>query len=92
MTVRLSVVDLVRRVAVVRIADDGREEFPHVLRGTLVAMLAEPTWHVVVADERDAPPREAVREVLEQARRWADERDCRLSVAPLREARALTSR
>jgi len=90
-TVRLSVVDLVRRIAVVRVCDDGRDAFPHVLRGTLAAMLAEPTWHVVVAEERHGPPREAVCEVLDQATKWAAERGCRLSVAPLRDARGLTS-
>lgn len=90
MTVRLSDVDLVRRIAVVRIADDGRDAFPHVLRGTLAAMLAEPTWHVFVADERDGPPRDVVRAVLNQAHDWAAERDCRLSVASLKIVRTLT--
>jgi hypothetical protein len=88
LTVRLAVVDLVHRIAVVRMSDDGRAEFPHVLRGTLAAMLSEPTWHVVVAKERDGPPRQAVSAVLEQAHVWAAERGCRLSVAPLAEVRA----
>lgn len=92
MTVRLSVVDLVNRTAVVRVADDGRDEFPHVLRGTLAALFDEPTWHVVVALEQDEPVRAEVGEVLDQARRWADERDCRLSVTALRDVPAVTSR
>jgi predicted NAD/FAD-dependent oxidoreductase len=89
--VRLAVVDLVRRVAVVRVADDDRTEFPHMLRGTLAAMLSEPAWHVVVAFEDDETPRQPVAAVLEQAQAWAAERQCRLSVAPLREVPALTS-
>ena len=90
MSVRLSSVDLVRRTAVVRVADDGRDEFPHALRGTLAALFDAPTWHVVVAFERDAPVRPEVSEVLDQARGWAAERDCRLSVTPLRDVRAVT--
>lgn len=91
MTVRLASIDLVGRVAVVRVADDGRDVFPHVLRGALAAMLAEATWHVVVARESDDPLRHAVTDVLDQARRWAAERDCRLSVTRLRDLRiALT--
>lgn len=91
MTVRLATVDLVHRVAVVRVVDDGRDELPHVLRGTLAALFDEPTWHVVVAFERDGDPRPAVAAVLEQARRWADERGCRLSVTALRDVAAVTS-
>ena len=91
MTVRLLMVDLVRRTAVVRVADDGRDEFPHVLRGTLAALFDEPTWHVVVAFEDDTPPRPAVGDVLDQARGWAAERACRLSVTPLRDVAAVTS-
>ena len=92
MTVRLSAVDLVHRTAVVRVADDGRDEFPHVLRGTLAALFDEPTWHVVVAFEQETPVRDEVNDVLDQDRRWADERDCRLSVAPLRDVAAVTGR
>lgn len=90
MPVRLAVLDLVRRVAVVRVTDDARDELPHMLRGTLAAMLSEPTWHVVVALEGDAPIRHPVAAVLDQAQAWAAERGCRLSVAPLREVPALT--
>ena len=79
--VKLSAVDLLRRVAVVRVQDDGRDELlPHALRGTLAAMLSEPTWHVVVAFENGTPPRDTVEEVLDQARGWAGEQDCRLTV------------
>lgn len=79
--VKLSAVDLLRRVAVVRVQDDGRDELlPHALRGTLAAMLSEPTWHVVVAFESGTPPRDPVARVLAQAHRWAGEQDCRLTV------------
>ncbi len=91
MTVRVSVLDLDRRIAVVSAADDGYEAFPHVLRGTLAAMFAEATWHVVVAFEDEGPPRAAVAEVLAQAARWAAERDCRLTVTTQREAGAVTA-
>ena len=90
MTVRLSMVDLVRRTAVVRVIDDGRQEVPHVLRGTLAALFDEPTWHVVVAFERDHAVRDEVVAVLEQARRWAEEGRCRLSVTASRDLPAVT--
>jgi hypothetical protein len=83
-TVRLSVLDLDRRIAVVRAADDGYDGFPHVLRGTLAAMLADATWHVVVAFEDDRAPRPEVAAVLDQAGRWARDAGCRLSVTTLR--------
>ena len=82
-TVRVAVLDLDRRVAVVRAVDNGEDTFPHVLRGTLAAMFAEATWHVVVAFDDDAPVRPAVREVLTQATLWAAERGCRLTVTTL---------
>ena len=88
--VRLSVVDLIRRVAVVRVVDDSRDEFPHVLRGTLAGLFSEPTWHVVVAFDDDQPPRHAVAAVLDQAKAWAAERQCRLSVAALRDVPYVT--
>lgn len=91
MTVRVSVLDLDRRIAVVRAADDGYDAFPHVLRGTLAAMFAEATWHVVVAFEDEAPPRPPVEAVLRQAGRWAAERDCRFTVTTIGEAGALTT-
>ena len=88
--VRVAVIDLERRMAVVRADDDGKEAFPHALRGTLAAMLTEPTWHVVVAlDEPDAP-RAAVADVLTQARAWADEGGCRLSVSSWHDIGAVT--
>ena len=85
MTVRMALVDLVRRVAVVRVADDGRDELPHILRGTLAALLAEPRWHVVVAFDDDGPRRHKVGAVLDQARAWAVEADCRFSVTNVRD-------
>lgn len=89
--VKLSAVDLLRRVAVVRVADDGRDELlPHALRGTLAAMLSEPTWHVVVAFETEAPHRDSVTQVLDQARHWAGEQDCRLTVTTLRGVATVT--
>ena len=82
--VTLSAVDLLRRVAVVRVEDDGRDELlPHALRGTLAAMLSEPTWHVVVAFGTAAPHREHVTRVLDQARNGAGELDCRLTVTTM---------
>ncbi|HVF03753.1 MAG TPA: hypothetical protein VNA20_02830 [Frankiaceae bacterium] len=93
MPVRLSSVDLDRRTAVVRVADAEGDDVPHALRGTLAALLHEPTWHVVVAFERcerDLPLRPELGEVLDQARGWAAERDCRLSVTPLRDVRQVT--
>lgn len=90
MSVRLATVDLVRRTAVVRVVDDGREELPHALRGTLAALFDEPTWHVVVAFEREQPVRDDVLAVLGQAKEWADERGCRLSVTPARDLRVVT--
>ena len=79
--VRVAVIDLERRLAVVRADDNGAPGFPHALRGTLAAMLSEPTWHVVVALDDVTEPRPAVAEVLRQAAGWARERGCRLSVA-----------
>ena len=90
-TVRVSVLDLDRRIAVIRAVDDGYESFPHVLRGTLAAMFAEATWHVVVAFEDDATPRAEVADVLAQAGRWAGERDCRFTVTTVREAASVTA-
>ncbi len=80
MTVEIVLLDLDDRVAVVRAADDGTTAFPHVLRGTLAAMLAVPTWHVVVAFDRGIAPGPHVTAVLDHARDWADERGCELSV------------
>jgi hypothetical protein len=76
----VAVIDLERRVAVLRADDDGAQAFPHALRGALAAMLAEPTWHVVLAFDDEVPERDAVNDVIDQARQWADERRCRLSV------------
>jgi hypothetical protein len=76
----VAVIDLERRVAVVRAGDDGGDAFPHALRGTLAAMLAEPTWHVVVAFEAEGPARPEVARVIDQAREWARQARCRLSV------------
>lgn len=86
MTVRVSVLDLDRRVAVVRAVDDGQDTFPHVLRGTLAAMFAEPTWHVVVAFDEPLPYRPEVRDVLAQAASWASDRACRFTVTTLADA------
>ena len=83
--IRLSVVDLVRRVAVVSVVDDGSDELPHVLRGTLAGLLGEPGWHVVAAFDPDGPARSEVSSVLDQATVWADERGAWLSVTPLRD-------
>ncbi len=90
MSVRLATVDLVRRTAVVRVVDDGRQDLPHALRGTLAALFDEPTWHVVVAFERDDPVRDDVLVVLDQAKGWAEERGCRLSVTPVRDLPIVT--
>jgi DUF917 family protein len=79
-TVRVAVLDLDRRVAVVRAGDDDGRAFPHVLRGTLAAMFAEATWHVVVAFDDEVPERPEVLEVLAQASDWARDRACRLTV------------
>jgi hypothetical protein len=87
-TVRVSVLDLDRRIAVVQAEDNGDDTFPHVLRGTLAAMFAEATWHVVVAFEDDQPPRSEVAAVLDQARTWSRERRCRLTVTTRREVSA----
>lgn len=89
--VRVSVLDLERRITVVRADDDGRPAFPHVLRGVLAAMLAEPTWHVVVAFADGLPLRPEVTEVLDQAKRWAGERECALTVTSLRDVVHLTA-
>lgn len=79
--VRVAVIDLEKRMAVVRADDDGTAGFPHALRGTLAAMLSEPTWHIVVAlDDAKVPP-ESVAEVLRQASGWARECGCTLTVA-----------
>lgn len=86
-TVQVAVLDLERRVAVVRAGDDGGDAFPHVLRGTLAAMFAEPTWHVVVAFEWEVPTRSRVLEVLAQARTWAAERGCHLTVTAAADVR-----
>ncbi len=83
--VRVAVIDLERRLAVVRADDDGAAGFPHALRGTLAALLSDPTWHVVVAFGDDAPPRAEVASVLKQADAWAAEAGCRLSVAAWRD-------
>lgn len=83
--VRLAVIDLVRRVAVVSVLDDGSKELPHVLRGTLAGLLGEPGWHVVAAFDPDGPARPAMSAVLDQAMAWAGEHNCRLSVTPLRD-------
>lgn len=80
MAVELAVLDLVRRVAVVRAVDDGHATFPHVLRGALAAMLADHTWRVVVAFDPGTSLRPAVADVVEQAKRWAAERQCVLTV------------
>lgn len=89
--VRLSNVDLVRRIAVVRVLDDGSETMPHVLRGTLAGLLGEPGWHVIAAYDPDGPARPAVTAVLAQAATWAAEHGCRLSVTPLRDLRAVAA-
>ncbi|HEU0132375.1 MAG TPA: hypothetical protein VFQ85_15435 [Mycobacteriales bacterium] len=83
--VRLSVLDLDRRIAVVRVSDDGDPSFVHVLRGTLAAMIDDASWHIVVAFMDEEPPRPAVVAVLDQARRWAGDAGCRLSVTTLRD-------
>lgn len=90
--VRVAVIDLEQRTAVVRADDDGAPGFPHALRGALAAMLAEPSWHVVVAIGDDRPPRPEVATVLRQAADWAREGGCRLSVSSLRDVGRLTSR
>jgi hypothetical protein len=43
-------------------------------------MFADPTWHVVVAFEEAGPLRPEVRQVLDQAERWARDRRCRFIV------------
>ena len=90
--VRVAVIDLERRTAVVRADDTGAPGFPHALRGTLAAMLSEPEWHVVVAFGDDSPPRPEVAAVLIQAGDWAREGGCRLSVASLRDVGHVTTR
>jgi hypothetical protein len=84
-TVRLSVLDLDRRIAIVRAVDDGHDGFPHVLRGTLAAMLADASWDLVVAFDDLAAQRPAVEQVLDQARGWAKDADCRFTVTTLRD-------
>lgn len=83
--VRVAVIDLERRTAVVRADDDGAAGFPHALRGTLAAMLSDPTWHVIVALGDDRAPRPEVATVLRQASEWARDGGCRLSVASWRD-------
>lgn len=78
---RLALVDLDHRIAVVRAADDGADCYPHVLRGTLVALFVEPGWHVVVAFDQGVAMRPAVDYVLDQAREWAYEHECLLTVS-----------
>jgi hypothetical protein len=77
----VAVIDLERRTAVVRADDDGAAGFPHALRGTLAALLTDPTWHVIVALGDGRAPRSEVANVLRQASEWAREGGCRLSVA-----------
>lgn len=89
--VRVAVIDLERRVAVVRAGDDGADAFPHALRGTLAAMLADPRWHVVVAFEAEGPARPEVAGVIDQAREWARRGGCRLSVTSLSDVPRLTA-
>jgi hypothetical protein len=91
-TVRVSVLDLDRRIAVVQAEDNGYDTFPHVLRGTLAAMFAESTWHVVVAFDDDQPPRREVAAVLDQAKVWSHERRCRLTVTTRGEIDDVTAR
>jgi hypothetical protein len=91
-TVRLSVLDLDRRVAIVRAADDGYDGFPHVLRGTLAGMFADATWHLVVAFEDDTPHRPEVVAVIDQARRWASDAHCEFTVTTLRDVAAVAGR
>jgi hypothetical protein len=90
-TVRLSVLDLDRRIAVIRAVDDGLDAFPHVLRGTLAAMLADATWHLVVAFDDYAPKRPEVAEVIDQAERWAKDAGCRFTVTTLRDVADATT-
>jgi hypothetical protein len=90
-TVKVSVLDLERRIAVIHAEDDGTDAFPHVLRGTLAAMLAEATWHVVVAFAWEVPDRPRVAEVLAQADRWARDRGCRLTVGTIADVPSTTT-
>jgi hypothetical protein len=80
-TVELVLVDLDDRTAVVRVVDGGTPGFPHALRGTLLGMLADPKWHVIVAFDSPGYPRAEVAEVLDDAVRWAIERECYLTVS-----------
>lgn len=89
--VRVAVLDLERRIAVIQAYDDGTDTFPHRLRGTLAGMLAEPTWHLVVAFMQEGAPRSEVAAVLIQAARWATEGECRLTVTSLRDIAHLTT-
>ena len=84
-------IDLDSRVAVVRVHDDGTTSFPHALRGSLAGMLTDTGWHVVLAFQPEVPDRAEVTEVLDQARGWAAENGCRLSVAAFRDVRDVTS-
>jgi hypothetical protein len=43
-------------------------------------MLSDSGWHIVVAFRRDVPSRPEVADVIEQARKWAADTGCRLSV------------
>ena len=78
--VRVTMVDLNRRTAVVHASDDEHPAFSHVLRGTLAAMLADPGWHVTLVFDGVVPERPAVAGVVDQAQRWAVANGCRLSV------------
>lgn len=91
MAVRLAVLDLDRRIAVVRAADDGVGSFPHALRGVLAAMVAVPRWHVLVAFDKggSGPDDPRVAAVLGQARRWGAECGCEVTVASVRTAREI---
>jgi hypothetical protein len=73
-------IDLNRRVAVLRVAEEVTPTFPHALRGSLAAMTSEAGWHVVVAFQHDVPYRPEVTGVIDQARKWAADTGCRLSV------------
>ena len=77
--VRVERIDLNRRVAVLRV-NESIESFPRALRGALAAMVSDSGWHVVVAFQHGVPSRPDVTDVIEQARKWAADTGCRLSV------------